>query len=34
MTNVIMEHSLIGRDVRIHSKAGILNLGDQTELTI
>ena len=34
MTNVIMEHSLVGRDVRIHGKAGIFNLGDQTEFTL
>jgi len=34
VSNVIMEHSLIGRDVHIHGQAGILNVGDQTELTL
>jgi hypothetical protein len=29
-----MEHSLIGRDVHIHRQAGILNVGDQTELIL
>jgi glucose-1-phosphate thymidylyltransferase len=34
VSNVIMEHSLIGRDVHIHRQAGILNVGDQTELIL
>jgi glucose-1-phosphate thymidylyltransferase len=34
VSNAIMEHSLIGRDVKIHDRAGILNLGDQTELSL
>jgi glucose-1-phosphate thymidylyltransferase len=34
LSNLIMEHSLIGRDVKIHNHAGILNLGDQTELSL
>lgn len=32
--NVIMEHSLIGREVHIHRQAGVLNVGDQTELVL
>ncbi len=32
--NVIMEHSLIGREVRIHSQAGVMNIGDHTELVL
>ncbi len=32
--NVIMEHSLIGREARIHSQAGVMNVGDQTELVL
>ena len=34
VSNVIMEHSLIGREVHIHRQAGVLNVGDQTELTL
>ncbi len=34
VTNVIMEHSLIGRDVQIQRQAGVLNVGDQNELTL
>jgi glucose-1-phosphate thymidylyltransferase len=34
MSNVILEHSLIGREVHIHSQAGSLNLGDNTEMTL
>jgi len=33
MSNVIVEHSLIGREVKIQSQAGIFNIGDQSELT-
>jgi glucose-1-phosphate thymidylyltransferase len=33
MSNVILEHSLIGREVKIHHQAGTYNLGDQTVLT-
>ena len=32
--NVIMEHSLIGREAHIQSQAGVLNVGDQTELVL
>ncbi len=32
--NVIMEHSLIGREVRIHRQAGVMNIGDHTELEL
>jgi glucose-1-phosphate thymidylyltransferase len=34
VTNVIMEHSLIGREVRIERQAGVMNVGDRTELTL
>ncbi len=34
VSNAILEHSLIGRDVKIHGQAGILNVGDQTELSL
>jgi glucose-1-phosphate thymidylyltransferase len=34
ITNVIMEHSLIGREVKMHDQAGIYHLGDNTELTL
>jgi glucose-1-phosphate thymidylyltransferase len=34
VSNAIMEHSLIGCDVKIHDRPGILNLGDQTELSL
>ncbi len=32
--NVILEHSLIGREVRIHRQAGVMNIGDHTELVL
>lgn len=32
ITDVILEHSLIGQEVRVQQKAGVLNIGDQTEL--
>jgi len=32
--NVVMEHSLIGREVRIQRQAGVINVGDQTELVL
>jgi glucose-1-phosphate thymidylyltransferase len=32
VTDVIMEHSLIGQEVHIQRRAGILNVGDHTEL--
>ena len=32
--DVIMEHSLIGQAVNIQRKAGVLNVGDQTELSL
>jgi glucose-1-phosphate thymidylyltransferase len=34
VTDVIMEHSLIGQDVRIQQKAVVLNIGDQTILSL
>jgi glucose-1-phosphate thymidylyltransferase len=34
MSNAIMEHSLIGRDAKIRGQAVILNVGDQTELSL
>ncbi len=34
VTDVIMEHSLIGQAVHIQRRAGILNVGDQTELSL
>jgi len=34
LSNTILEHSLIGRDVHIHGKAGMLNIADQTELSL
>jgi glucose-1-phosphate thymidylyltransferase len=34
VSSVIMEHSLIGREVHIHRQAGVLNVGDQTELSL
>jgi glucose-1-phosphate thymidylyltransferase len=34
VTDVVMEHSLIGRETRIHRQAGIMNVGDRTELTL
>jgi len=33
VTNMITEHSLIGREVKIQDHAGIYNIGDNTELT-
>jgi glucose-1-phosphate thymidylyltransferase len=32
--DVVMEHSLIGQEVHIQRRAGILNVGDHTELTL
>jgi glucose-1-phosphate thymidylyltransferase len=34
VSNVVMEHSLIGRETRIHHHAGIMNIGDHTELNL
>lgn len=34
VSNVIMEHSLIGRETRIHRQAGVMNVGDHTELSL
>ena len=34
LTNTVMEHSLIGREVIIQDHAGIYNIGDKTELTL
>jgi glucose-1-phosphate thymidylyltransferase len=34
LTDVILEHSLIGQEVHIQHKAGVLNIGDQTELSL
>jgi glucose-1-phosphate thymidylyltransferase len=34
LTNLVLEHSLIGRDVKLQNNAGILNIGDHTELTL
>lgn len=34
LTHVILEHSLIGQNVQIQGHAGILNIGDQTQLTL
>ncbi len=34
VTDVVMEHSLIGQAVRIQQKAVVLNIGDQTELRL
>jgi glucose-1-phosphate thymidylyltransferase len=34
ITGVIMEHSLIGQEVHIQRQAGILNVGDTTELSL
>jgi glucose-1-phosphate thymidylyltransferase len=34
MTNVIMAHSLIGREVKIHSQVGNFNIGDHSDLTV
>jgi glucose-1-phosphate thymidylyltransferase len=32
VTDAILEHSLIGQQVRIHGKAGVLNVGDHSTL--
>jgi glucose-1-phosphate thymidylyltransferase len=32
--NVILDHSLIGQEVHIQRKAGVLNVGDHTELSL
>jgi len=32
--NVVMEHSLVGREVHVHHQAGVINAGDQTELVL
>ena len=34
LTDMILEHSLIGQDVRIDRKAGMMNIGEQTELCL
>jgi glucose-1-phosphate thymidylyltransferase len=34
VTDVVLEHSLIGQEVHIERKAGSLNVGDQTELLL
>ena len=34
VTDVVMEHSLIGQEVHIQRRAGILNVGDDTELML
>jgi len=34
ISNVIMEHSLIGREVKIQDHVGFYNIGDNTELTL
>jgi glucose-1-phosphate thymidylyltransferase len=34
LENVIMEHSLIGREVHISRQAGVMNVGDHTELVL
>jgi glucose-1-phosphate thymidylyltransferase len=34
LTNTVMEHSLIGREVIIRDHAGVYNIGDKTELTL
>lgn len=34
VSNAIMERSMIGRDVHIERQAGVMNIGDQTELSI
>jgi glucose-1-phosphate thymidylyltransferase len=33
ISNVILEHSLIGREVKIRDQAGMYNIGDNTEIT-
>ena len=32
VTDAVLEHSLIGQQVRIQGKAGVLNLGDHSVL--
>jgi glucose-1-phosphate thymidylyltransferase len=32
--NVIMEHSIIGRETHIHRQPGVMNVGDHTELAL
>jgi len=34
VTDVIMEHSLIWQEVHIQRRAGIMNVGDHTELSL
>ncbi len=34
ITDVVMEHSLIGREANITRRPGVLNVGDHTELTL
>jgi glucose-1-phosphate thymidylyltransferase len=34
VTGVVMEHSMIGRQTHISRSPGVLNIGDQTELTL
>ena len=34
LTNMILEHSIIGRAVKLQNHAGTLNVGDHTELTL
>jgi glucose-1-phosphate thymidylyltransferase len=34
ISHVILEHSLIGQQARLHQKANTLNIGDQTELNL
>ncbi len=34
VTDVVMEHSLIGREANITRRPGVLNVGDHTELTL
>jgi glucose-1-phosphate thymidylyltransferase len=34
ITDAILEHSLIGQQVRIQQRAGIMNVGDHTELSL
>lgn len=34
VSNAILEHSLVGRNVKIRGQAGVLNVGDETELSL
>ncbi len=34
LSNVVLEHSLVGREVKISGQAGVLNVGDQSELSL